>query len=120
MILTPESQDSPVMIAGMSAGLKYLFDEPTTVFTTVKVRDLLFDGIQIKCDNSPSVLAWNLLCTAIKDMYYEKALPPAIRYDETSGNFLYSFFFHVSYFQNNLCIRKLKISAYYFLMVNQI
>lgn len=98
MVLTPDSQDSYAMIQGMSAGLEYLFGQPDTVFTTVKVRDLLFDGIKIECAGSSSNLAWAALCTGIKVMYNRNELPPAIRYDNATGNFLYSFFFHVSIF----------------------
>lgn len=99
MVLTPEAQDSALAINGMAGGLKYLFGDPATVFSTVKVRDLLFDGIPILCAGSESIPAWSLLCAFIKGMYNSGSLPPAIRYDEVSGNFYYSFFYHVSFHQ---------------------
>jgi len=92
MVLTPDAADVPEVIDIMSAGFSYLFDNPTSVFTTAKVRDLLFDGIELKCRGSFAVAAWAALCAGLR----LAPLPPAIRFDQTTGNFYYSFFYHVS------------------------
>ncbi|XP_059468597.1 sensory neuron membrane protein 2-like [Neocloeon triangulifer] len=90
MMLTPEADDAAGISIGLAAGYQFLFDNPETVFTTVKVRDLLFDGVLVRCDDSSSDLSWAAVCFGLST----QELPPALRYDPESGNYFYSFFNH--------------------------
>ncbi|XP_065351124.1 sensory neuron membrane protein 1-like [Cloeon dipterum] len=99
VLLTPDIEDDGVQLTGLAAGFNFLFDNPESVFTKVKVRDLLFDGILIKCQGSEAITAnifWKFVCIEMKRQFDNGLLPPAIRYDDESKNFFYSFFYHKS------------------------
>lgn len=68
--------------------LKNIFGKYSTLFITVKPRDLLFDGLPL-CKNPEGIT--KIVCNVIK-----KRNNKAIR-EIDDGSFLFSFFNHVSY-----------------------
>nr|QEX08000.1 sensory neuron membrane protein 1b [Sitophilus zeamais] len=57
-------RDSPVYLSIVNKSLIELFDNPQTIFLTAKVKDILFDGIEINCDTKD--FSTNAVCSQIK------------------------------------------------------
>ncbi|XP_065348827.1 sensory neuron membrane protein 2-like [Cloeon dipterum] len=81
-------------LIAMGTAYSSLFDDYTSVFTKIKVRDLLFDGLMIRCKEKYEDVYWYGVCNALANNYKIGLLTPFIRYDEKNDNYFYSFLNH--------------------------
>ncbi|KAG7213065.1 hypothetical protein KM043_002396 [Ampulex compressa] len=67
--------------------ISHLFSKPNSVFIQGKAGDILFNGLEMKCDakKHPQLL---LICNSLKG----KSKPPIIRNSDTENVYLFSFF----------------------------
>lgn len=77
----------PTALPIVAKAIPFLFPGTKDIFSRVKVRDLLFDGILIDCSSSEA----EFICQSI-----ESTAPETIRKHENNRDFLFSFFHHVS------------------------
>nr|WJJ63367.1 sensory neuron membrane protein 1b [Pachyrhinus yasumatsui] len=57
-------QDSPVFISIISQAIPILFNYPTSIFLTTKVKDILFDGVEVNCKGKD--FSSNAVCGQLK------------------------------------------------------
>nr|QJX59420.1 sensory neuron membrane protein [Dioryctria abietella] len=79
----------PSLIPTLNKGFEELYSGLTDAFMTVKVRDLLFDGIYLNCVGNQSSLG--LICAQIK-----ADMPPTMRLAEDGNGFYFSMFSHLN------------------------
>ncbi|XP_053600592.1 sensory neuron membrane protein 2 [Plodia interpunctella] len=79
----------PSLIPTLNKGFEELFSGLTDAFMTVKVRDLLFDGIFLNCVGNQTALG--LICAQIKS-----DLPPTMRVAEEEHGIYFSMFSHLN------------------------
>ncbi|XP_060800583.1 sensory neuron membrane protein 2 [Amyelois transitella] len=79
----------PSFIPSINKGFEEFYSNLQDAFMTVKVRDLLFDGIYLNCVGNQSSLG--LICAQIKS-----DLPPTMRVAEDGNGFYFSMFSHLN------------------------
>ncbi|XP_065349051.1 sensory neuron membrane protein 2-like [Cloeon dipterum] len=94
LVLAADIVDDMWGISAMSVAYEDLFGDYASVFTKIKVRDLLFDGMMIKCKENHENIFWEVICGKMAENYKIGLLTPFIRYDEKNDNYFYSFLNH--------------------------
>ncbi|GLV35653.1 Sensory neuron membrane protein 1 [Carabus blaptoides fortunei] len=77
----------PSALATISDAVPHLFPGIKNIFMTVKVKDLLFNGLLLDCSN-PSI---DFVCSAMKG-----TAPETVRLHENNRDFLFSMFHHLN------------------------
>ncbi|CAB3365854.1 Hypothetical predicted protein [Cloeon dipterum] len=78
----------------MRVAYEDLLGDFTSVFTKIKVRDLFFDGMMIKCKDNHENIFWEIICGKMAENYKIGLFKHFIRYDEKNDNYFYSFLNH--------------------------